>query len=199
MAAVPAPPRIDHAILQHEMFRPALLPSAGRAGRKTREPAEPQTTNLMKRNQLIPAIGRPGRALALAAAAAAWAGMPATLHAALIAHYNGEETSGSLIDQVGGQTAAEMNSGHLYQQAGAAAGTYGAITLTNSLGKAVGITAGQAGAWKLDGGDEDELQNLTNDFTVMSWVFVPSGGVGNDWPRPRTLSTPAATAGTSDP
>ena len=158
----------------------------------TNQPETHQPTTTMKMSN--PAATTIRRAVA-PAAFAALALIPAALRGELIAHYNGEETSGPLVDQAGGQTAAEMNSGHLYQQAGAAAGTYGAITLTNSLGNAVGITAGQTGAWRLDGGDEDELQNLTNNFTVMSWVFVPSTGIGNDWPRVIGDSRPVATQG----
>ena len=100
---------------------------------------------------------------------------------ALIAHYNGEETSpGPLVDQVGGQTAAQVGAGHLYQQSSAPAGSYGAIKLSSSLGKAIGISGTNNGAWDLDAAESAELNRLTNDFTAMAWVFVPAGGFGTN-------------------
>jgi len=119
----------------------------------------------------------------LATFAAICLAVPSNLRAELIVHYNCEETEGPLVDQAGGETAEPINTGHLYQQPSVPAGTYGAITLTSSLGNAVGISADQTGAWTLDEGESAELGNLVNNFTVMSWVFVPPGGIGDDWPR----------------
>jgi len=109
--------------------------------------------------------------------------LPGILVAGLLAHYDGEESAGPLVDQTGGETAAEAGTGHLYHQASAPAGTYGAITLTQSLGKAVGIAGGANGSWNLSPADSTELGNLVNNFTVMSWVHLPEGGLGDDWPR----------------
>ena len=88
-----------------------------------------------------------------------------------------------MVDQVGGELAAPVDGGHLYQQSSAPAGTYGAITLTHSLGSALGVSANATGGWALDSADSAELGNLVNNFTVMSWVFAPVSGVGDDWPR----------------
>jgi len=108
---------------------------------------------------------------------------PTALHGGLVAHYHCEEAATPLVDQSGGETAAEAGTGHLYQQASAPAGTYGAITLTGSLGKAVGIEGAANGSWNLSPADSAELGNLVNNFTVMSWVYIPPGSIGDDWAR----------------
>jgi len=115
------------------------------------------------------------------AAFAALALIPAALHGELIARYNMEETASPLVDQAGGQTADAYGAGHLYQQAGAPAGTCGAITLTNTLGSGVGLSGTNTGTWRLDPPgsttESAEMNALTNDFTVMAWVYVPAGGI----------------------
>ncbi len=84
-----------------------------------------------------------------------------SVQAGLIAHYNMEESAGPITDQVGGETAEQVDSGHIYSVAG-----------PNGWGKAVGLDAN--GAWQLDATESAELWNLTNDFSVAAWVYLDS-------------------------
>ena len=94
--------------------------------------------------------------------------IPATLillsgslsHAALIAHYNGEEAASPIVDQAGGQTAAATDTGHIYSTAG-----------PPGFGNSIGLNGN--GSWQLSAGDSAEL-NLANNFTVAAWVYIDS-------------------------
>ncbi len=99
-----------------------------------------------------------------------------TAQAAPLAWYNMEEASGStLYDQVGTETAVENGQGgFLYQQAGVPAGTYGNIVLPYSTGHAVGIQSGYVDSgWRFAAEGYLDEMNLVNNFTVMSWIYVP--------------------------
>jgi len=92
--------------------------------------------------------------------------------ATLIACYNMEQSASPLVDQAGGQTAVTNGGGgDLYQQAGVPAGTYGALT-TLSTGYAAGLS-NTASQWDISVADSAEL-NLTNNFTVMGWLYLPA-------------------------
>ncbi len=79
----------------------------------------------------------------------------------LIAHYTMEEASGAITDQVGGETAEPVDTGH----------AYGAASYPG-FGSATGLT--DNGSWQLDATESAELQALTNNFTVASWVYIDS-------------------------
>ena len=79
----------------------------------------------------------------------------------LIAHYSMEEATGAIVDQVGGETADPVDSGHVYNVPG-----------PDSWGNAVGLTGN--GAWQLDATESAELNDLTNNFTVAAWVYIDS-------------------------
>ena len=80
----------------------------------------------------------------------------------LIAHYSMEETSGAIVDQVGGETAEPVDAGQVYSVPG-----------PDSWGDAVGLTGN--GAWQLDATESAELNDLLNNFTVAAWVKLDSG------------------------
>jgi len=80
---------------------------------------------------------------------------------AQIAHYNMEQAASPLIGQVGGETAVEGGSGHIYGISGPA-----------GWGNAVGLNAN--GSWQLDATESAELNDLLNDFTVAAWVYNDS-------------------------
>jgi len=99
--------------------------------------------------------------------------------ATLIAWYNMEQSASPLVDQAGGQTAVTNGGGgDLYQQAGVPAGTYGALTLANTTGYAVGMS-NTATQWNLSVADSAEL-NLTNNFTAMAWIYLPATPTASD-------------------
>lgn len=79
----------------------------------------------------------------------------------LIAHYNMEQSSSPLVDQVGGELATAVDTGHQYNVAGPA-----------GFGNAVGLT--ENGAWQLNATDSAPLNALLNDFTVASWIYLDS-------------------------
>lgn len=81
-------------------------------------------------------------------------------HAALIAHYNMEDSGSPLTDQVGGQTAVAADSGHAYGVAGPA-----------GFGNAVSLSGN--GSWQISAADSQEI-DLANNFTVASWVYLDS-------------------------
>ena len=118
------------------------------------------------------------RVCLMVAAVVAWAlAVPGSAQATPIpiADYNMEQSS-SLLNQVTGQTAIESGSGtYAYHQAGVSAGTYGAITLTNSTGYSAALS-GSGAWWDLSSADNTAMQ-MTNNFTVMAWVQVPDTGV----------------------
>ena len=92
----------------------------------------------------------------------------------LIVHYNMEETSGAIVDQVGGETAEPVDAGHAYVRTGPA-----------TWGNAVGLTGN--GSWQLDDAESAELYNLTNNFTVAAWVYkdslITKSGANNSMSR----------------
>lgn len=92
--------------------------------------------------------------LALAAFAAPASGT-------LIAHYNMEQSSSPLVDQVGGGLAGAVDLGHQYDLPGPA-----------GFGNAVGLN--DSGAWQLNASDSAPLNALLNDFSVAAWVFLDS-------------------------
>ena len=79
----------------------------------------------------------------------------------LILHYDMEEASGSIVDEVGGLEAAPVDAGHAYGVAGPA-----------GFGNAVSLDAN--GSWQLSVADSALLKDLANDFTVAAWVRVDS-------------------------
>ncbi|AQT68748.1 mycothiol conjugate amidase Mca [Anaerohalosphaera lusitana] len=81
--------------------------------------------------------------------------------AEMILHYKMDETAGTLIDQIGGESAEQAGSGHLY-----------GLESLDGLGTAVGLDAN--GAWRLDVDESAELNNLINDFTVTAWIYLDS-------------------------
>ena len=80
--------------------------------------------------------------------------------ATLVAYYNMEQGSSPLIDQVGGEIASAVDSGHQYGAAGPA-----------GFGNAVGLNAN--GGWQLSVADSAAL-NLANNFTVAGWINIDS-------------------------
>ena len=112
--------------------------------------------------------------------------------ATLIADFNMEQSGSPLVDQVAGYNATESGSGgFVYQQTGVPAGTYGAITLSATLGESAGNTTSHGTqCWQIDSSGSTAL-NMTNNFTAMAWMYVPSSPAGG---YPRTI---IGTAGTS--
>ncbi len=95
----------------------------------------------------------------------------------LVAYYNMEETAGpTLHDQSStGALATETetgggSAGFLYGQPGVPAGTYGAIT-TASTGYAAELTNATS-QWNMNTAGSQAM-SLTNNFTVMAWVYMP--------------------------
>ncbi len=86
-------------------------------------------------------------------------GMACMAQASVIAHYGMEEASGAIVDVAGGETADPVDGGHVY----------GA---SSPVGSGVGLTAN--GSWQLDATESAELNALTNNFTVASWVYLDS-------------------------
>ena len=80
-------------------------------------------------------------------------------HAAVISHYTMEETSGAIVDQVGGETADPVDGGHLYG-------------VSSPFGSGVGLNAN--GSWQLDLAESAELGNLVNNITVAAWINLDS-------------------------
>ncbi|MBI9016178.1 MAG: PEP-CTERM sorting domain-containing protein [Phycisphaerae bacterium] len=89
-------------------------------------------------------------------------GIASLSSAGLIAHYQMDEATGPLIDVVGGQIAAEVGSGH----------NYGVV---RAGGNAVALEGN--GAWQLSLAESTELNTLTNNFTVSSWIYWDSSVV----------------------
>lgn len=81
--------------------------------------------------------------------------------ATLIAYYDMEQGSSPVVDQVGGELASAVDSGHRYSVVG-----------PTGFGRAVGLTAN--GSWQLSVADSAALNTLANDFSVAAWVFIDS-------------------------
>lgn len=79
----------------------------------------------------------------------------------LIAHYTMEEATSPIIDQVGGEAASSVDTGHQYGVAGPA-----------GFGNAVGLDTN--GSWQLSPTDSAQLSALTNDFSVAAWIYIDS-------------------------
>ncbi|MBI9016177.1 MAG: immunoglobulin domain-containing protein [Phycisphaerae bacterium] len=86
-------------------------------------------------------------------------GMASFASAGLIVHYDMDETAGPLTDNVGGQTAVEEATGHVYQAEG-------------MIDKAVGLT--DNASWRLSVADSAEVNSLTNNFTISAWIYWDS-------------------------
>lgn len=88
-------------------------------------------------------------------------------------HYTMEEAAGPLIDQAGRHPASENGGGgFLYRQPGVPPGTYGAVSVGPG---GTGFSAGLKNAtsqWRLDAAGTAKL-NLVNNFTVMTWLYLP--------------------------
>jgi autotransporter-associated beta strand protein len=97
--------------------------------------------------------------------------------AALISYLNCEDAAAPITDQADATTAAATGAGQTYGIASAPAGTYGVLTLPGSLGNALAIGGNNSGAWQFSSTDSAKYRSLSNNFTVMAWVFVPAGGV----------------------
>lgn len=80
--------------------------------------------------------------------------------AALIFHYDMEETTSPLINQSGGEEAIAVGSGHQYGIPGPA-----------GWGNAVGLN--DNGSWQLSPTDSVKL-DLANNFTVAGWIYIDS-------------------------
>jgi hypothetical protein len=85
--------------------------------------------------------------------------------ATLIAHYNMEQSSSPIIDQVGGETAEATGIGHAYSVPG-----------PTGWGDAAGLSAN--GSWQLDTTESAGLRALANDITVAAWVNIEDGRFG---------------------
>ena len=104
---------------------------------------------------------------------------------AQIAYLNCEDPASQLTDQADGSVAVATGAGQTYGIPSAQAGAYGAITLTNSLGAAVAISGANTGAWDYSLADSTKFCDLSNDYTLMAWIYVPPTGVpvnGDDIP-----------------
>lgn len=89
-----------------------------------------------------------------------------TSHAALIAHYNMEQTGSPLVDQIGGEQAT---------QGGGSGYTYG---VAGPAGFGNGISLAAAGSWQIDPAGSIALGALANDITVAAWINVEAGRHG---------------------
>lgn len=99
------------------------------------------------------------------------AGLISQAPAALISHFNMEQASSPLVDQVGGELATAVDSGHQYGVPGPS-------------GNAVGLNAN--GSWQLSLADSAPLNALQNNFTVTAWIYIDSsitktGGNSNNY------------------
>lgn len=91
-----------------------------------------------------------------------------------VLHYTMEEPSAPLADRRGNHKAKENGGrGFLYQQPGVPAGTYGAITLGPAGSGASAGLSDAASQWILDAAGTARL-NLANNFTVMTWLYLPA-------------------------
>lgn len=104
----------------------------------------------------------------------------ATSQAGLVAQYNMEQGTSPLVDQVGGQTAVQVGSGHVCNQTGSA-----------GFGNAVGLTDNVSGngARQLSAADRAEL-DFANNFTVAAFIYFDSSITktsGSNLPRNRII------------
>jgi len=91
-----------------------------------------------------------------------------------VVHFAMEEPKGPLTSQQGGHKAQEgPGGGFLYRQPGVPPGTYGAITIgPEGTGFSAGLNKATA-QWNLDAAGTARL-NLANNFTVMTWLYLPT-------------------------
>jgi hypothetical protein len=100
-----------------------------------------------------------------------------TGRAQMVAYLDCEQPGSPLVDQVDGISVTAVGTGQTYGIPSVMAGTYGAITLAHSLGSAMAIGGANTGAWEYSLDGSARFSDLSNDYTLMAWIYVPSSGV----------------------
>ncbi|HEX2751353.1 MAG TPA: LamG domain-containing protein [Verrucomicrobiales bacterium] len=114
-------------------------------------------------------------------------------HAALIASWDQNESSGNLIDSTGGHPAAVPVGTNAYSQPGVPNGTYGSIVVAGATGTSIGYGPSIVDSFFTSGSDNNNpVMNIPNtgSFTVMSWINPTAGDIAGRSYRP--LSTGSA-------
>jgi hypothetical protein len=95
-----------------------------------------------------------------------------------VLHYAMEEAQGPLVDRQGRAKAVPNDKGGFhYRQPGVPPGTYGAIQVgPEGTGFSAGLNDATA-QWNLDTAATARL-NLSNNFTVMTWLYLPAAPKG---------------------
>lgn len=95
-----------------------------------------------------------------------------------VLHYALEEPKGLLVDRRGNAKATPNGDrGFLYHQPGVPSGTYGAIRVgPDGTGFCAGLNDATT-QWNLDAAGTTRL-NRSNNFTVMTWLYLPAAPMG---------------------